>query len=289
MTLPVPDALRRLGAHPPGSAWLAELPALVERCTARWSLRIGAPYPGAQVAWVAPVTLPGGEAAVLKVQLPHRESDHEAAALAAWDGQGAVRLLAADPADSALLLERAEPGDHLSTRPAGEALDVIAGLLPRLWIPAAEPFLALADEAAEWVRSLPLDWERVGRPFDRRLLGEAVELIEHLAATQEEGVLQSQDLHADNVLRASREPWLVIDPKPVVGERAFGLAPVIRSYELGHSRRDVLHRLDFLAERLDVDRERARGWALGQTLAWAFDEGTVLPHHVETASWLRAS
>jgi streptomycin 6-kinase len=42
-------------------------------------------------------------------------------------------------------------------------------------------------------------------------------------------VLVNQDLHADNILRAEREPWLAIDPKPLLGEREFGLAPVIRA------------------------------------------------------------
>lgn len=49
-------------------------------------------------------------------------------------------------------------------------------------------------------------------------------------------VLLHQDLHADNVLRAGREPWLVIDPKPLTGEREFGVAPIVRSFELGHGR-----------------------------------------------------
>jgi streptomycin 6-kinase len=77
----------------------------------------------------------------------------------------------------------------------------------------------------------------------------------------------------------------VIDPKPLAGEREFGLAPIIRSSELGHSRRGVLHRLDLLTAELGLDRERARRWALGQTIAWSFDT-EVQFSHVETARWL---
>ena len=87
--------------------------------------------------------------------------------------------------------------------------------------------------------------------------------LEELAPTQGEQVLIHQDLHADNVLAAQREPWLVIDPKPLVGEREFSLAPIIRSVELGHSRRAVVERLDRLSSELGLDRERARGWATG--------------------------
>ena len=49
-------------------------------------------------------------------------------------------------------------------------------------------------------------------------------------------MLVNQDLHADNILSATREPWLVIDPKPLAGEREFGVAAIVRGGELGHSR-----------------------------------------------------
>ena len=89
-------------------------------------------------------------------------------------------------------------------------------------------------------------------------------------------------------MAATREPWLVIDPKPLLAVREFGLSPIIRSGELGYSRRDVLHRLDRLAAELGLDRERARLWAYGQTVAWGFEDGTVLDRHIAVARWLLA-
>jgi streptomycin 6-kinase len=88
--------------------------------------------------------LPDGAPAVLKVDYPHRESEHEAAALERWGGDGAVVLLARDDARSAMLLERCEPGSFLSGAP--DALDVLAGLLPRLW-KSAGGFLPLQSVA----------------------------------------------------------------------------------------------------------------------------------------------
>jgi streptomycin 6-kinase len=222
---------------------------------------------------------------VLKIQKPHRESEHEAAALELWAGKGAVRLLAHDPEHHALLLERCLPGTPLAEAGAETALDVFAELLPRLWKPAGAPFRPLAEEAAWWLESLPANWERFGRPFERRLLDAGLEALRELPPTQGEQVLLNQDLHGENVLAAQREPWLTIDPKPLAGEREFGLAPIIRSFELGHSRHDVLHRLDRLSSQLGLDRERSRGWAIGQTLAWTFDS-TYHERHVETARWL---
>ena len=219
---------------------------------------------------------------VLKIQFPDRESEHEAEALQLWDGDGAVRLLAHDPERHALLLERARPGTPLSALEPDAALDVMVGLLPRLWKPAGAPFRPLAEEAAWWAGSLREKWEEVGRPFERRLLDAALDALRTLSASQGEPVLLHQDLHAGNVLAAEREPWLAIDPKPLAGEREFGIAALVRGRELGHSRRAVLRRLDRLTAELGLDRERARGWALGQTIAWGIGHES----HAEVARWL---
>jgi streptomycin 6-kinase len=234
---------------------------------------------------VAAAVTADGEDVVLKVQQPHRESEHEAAALERWNGEGAIRLLDHDPDEHALLLERCLPGTPLAAAGAEAALDVFVGLLPRLWMPAGPPFRALAEEAAWWAGHLEQEWERTGRRFERRLLDAALESLCELPATQGEQVLLHQDLHGENVLAAQREPWLAIDPKPLAGEREFGLAPIVRSFELGHSRKAVVARLDRLTTVLGLDRERARGWAIGQTLAWAFDS-EYHETHVETARWL---
>ena len=222
-----------------------------------------------------------GTQAVLKVQKPHRESEHEAAALELWDGDGAIVLLDQDPEEHVLLLERCIPGTPLSEIGQEAALDVFVELLPRLWKPAGEPFRPLADEAAWWAEYLPgQDWGS-----DRELLDAALEALRNLPGTQGEPVLVKQDLHADNVLAAQREPWLVIDPKPLAGEREFAVAPIVRSSELGHSKRDVLYRFDRLTSELGLDRERARGWTIAQTVAWASDSDYSTTH-LETVRWL---
>ena len=208
---------------------------------------------------------------MLKLQFPDRESEHEASALRAWDGRGAVRLLEHDPERHALLLERCLPGTPLAEMEPEAALDVAIGLLPRLWIPAGPPFRPLADEAAWWASDLPGRWRKTGEPFERELLDAALDAIRMLTPTQAESVLLNQDLHAANILRAEREPWLVINPKPLVGERAFGVAPLVRGSELGHSREAVIHRLDRLSGALGLDRERVRDWTIAQSIAWGLD------------------
>jgi streptomycin 6-kinase len=256
------------------------------RLVARRGLTLGEPFEdGVASILVAPAVTADGEEVVLKVQDPHRESEHEAAALRLWDGDGAVRLLDHEPAEYALLLERCVPGTPLSAAGPEAALDVFVELLPRLWKPAGSPFGSLAAEAVWWADSLEETWERFGRPFERKLLDAALEALRELPRTQGEQVLLHQDLHGDNVLAAQREPWLAIDPKPLAGEREFGIAPIVRSRELGHSRREVLERFDRLTSELGLDRGRARGWTIGQTIAWAFD-GEHQRGHVEVARWL---
>lgn len=284
--LEIPAGLQQLKNTFAGRAWLSRLPALVDACVERWSLRLGRPYEGSQVSIVFPVEVADRPPAVLKVQFPHKESEHEAEALRLWNGSGAARLFDYDPELHALLMEKCEPGDHLSAAPAEEALAVFAELLPRLWIEAHEPFVSLSAESAAWAEQLPSGWERAGRPFEVQLLDAALEAVSTLRVSQGPQVLVHQDLHGDNVLRAQRESWLVIDPKPLIGEREFSLAPIVRAYEFGHSRQCAIGRLDRLSSGLRLNRERARLWAFVQTLAWSIEGQTALTRHVETARWL---
>jgi streptomycin 6-kinase len=220
---------------------------------------------------------------VLKIQWPHHESEHEAAALELLNADGAVRLVAHDPTRHALLLERCRPGTYLHEAGARPALRVLVDLLPRLWKPTGSPFRSLAEESEWW--TIRDEWDKTGRPFEEALVDAAETAFAELVPTQGEQVLLHQDLHPGNVLAAEREPWLVIDPKPLAGEREFGLAPIIRSFELGHSRNEVLYRLDLLTAELGLDRGRARGWAIGHTIAWSFGS-RYQSRHVETARWL---
>ena len=284
----IPDRLAGLGATAGGRAWLGRLPGLVAECADRWSLDLGRPFTGASESLVVPAERADGSQVVLKITFPGRENEHEAAALSHWGGDGAVELLDRDPGRGALLLERAVPGTPLAAIGLEPALDVLADLLPRLWRPAGSPFRTLSEEAEAWAADLPGDWERAARPYERKLLDDALAALDELPRTQGELVLVHQDLHAGNVLRARRQPWLAIDPKPLLAEREFSVAPIVRGTELGHTRSAVLRRLDRLSEAFGLDRERARRWTIAQTLAWAIEGQDVLEPHVEVCRWLSA-
>lgn len=269
---------------PEFGAWFESLPALAAECSERWSLILGDPWTNSVASLTMPATREGTDV-VLKIGIPDREGAHEAEALRLLGGDGAVLLLEDDPSSRAMLLERCHPGTPLTDEEPDAALDIVIGLLPRLWVQAGPPFRPLADEAADLVVEMHEHWERTGRSVDRRLIEAATEAFEDLAPTQGEPVLVNQDLHADNVIAAQREPWLLIDPKPLAGEREFGVASIVRGQELGHSREAVLHRLDRVTADLGLDRERARLWAMAHTVAWGFDD-EPLAGHIEAATWL---
>jgi len=232
-----------------------------------------------------------GLLAVLKVNFPEPESEHEADALAHWNGVGAVQLLARDDERRALLVERCLPGTQLWEIEESRANEAAAGVLSELWqAPPTGAFRPLSEEAAGWAAGLPAAWETAGRPFDRTLLDEALEFLRNAPSTPEDGVLLHQDLHGGNILGSERG-WLAIDPKPLVGERAFDTASLLRD------RRDELardadaagrirRRLDFFSDRLELDRDRVRGWGIAHALAWGFQGGRPLADHIECARLL---
>lgn len=239
-------------------AWTNAVPRRAAECAERWGLELGPPFP----AEAAGTVYPAGDA-VLKLTFPHREAVWEHEALRLYDGDGAVRLLDYDPDRDALLLERLRPGTQLWGVRERDALAVSAVLLRRLWLvpPDGHPFDLLVDYAARW-SALP---------------GEPGRLAAWLADNPAEPVLLHQDFHHGNVLAAEREPWLAIDPKPVVGDREYDLSSLLRDRrpELirdPHPQRRVQERFDFYARELELDRERLRAWGIVQTAAWGDDD-----------------
>jgi streptomycin 6-kinase len=284
---PIPSQLDWLKAREEGRAWLESLPTRIDECVAHWRLELAQPFPYAFTSVAIPGRNYDGSDVVLKVRFVDRETEHEPVALRSWNGDGSVLLLDELEERGAMLLERCIPGTSLSDAGSETALEVLIGLLPRLWKPATSPpFRTLGEESAWWALNLRARWREAGRPFEEELVDAALDVLSTLPLSQGETVLLDQDLHGANVLAAKREPWLAIDPKPLVGEREFGLAPIIRSSELGHSRRDVLRRLDRLSSDLRLDRERARLWCFAQTVAWSIETTGALQDHVDVARWL---
>ncbi len=259
---------RALG--PEWSAWLDRLPALLRVLLAAWELTPDG-TDGVEV-WhgfasvVLPVRTTAGRPAALKVTFDgDDESLHEALALQHWGGDGAVRLLRADPARRALLLERLHRED-LSRLGDVEACEVVGSLYGRLHRPALPQLRTVTSYVDRWLDALAAVGPDV--PLPRRMVQQALslgrDLVDDPAST---GTLVHGDLHYANVLAGDREPWLVIDPKPMSGDPHYEPAPMLwnRWDEVvagGDVRAATRHRFHALVDTGGLDEDRARDWAV---------------------------
>lgn len=246
-----------------GDTWLAWLPRLVDEHLARWDLSLdGEPRHG-ENALVLPVRQ-GGEALALKLGWPHAEADLEHLALRLWDGDGAVRLIAANPAADALLLERLDADRPLTSASILESCEAVGELFRRLDRPASPQFDTVADKARRW-RQQCAD---AGRGVPRRLVEQALTTLEGLVGSAAHSRLVHEDLHDANAiapLNPAHGRWLAIDPKPVVGEWEYAVAPVVwnRADDAAraHNLRTHLRlRADIVADVAGLDLERTYAW-----------------------------
>ncbi|MFJ7151830.1 aminoglycoside phosphotransferase family protein [Streptomyces sp. NPDC100445] len=261
--------VRALGeTAPTGDDWLARLPGVAEEAVVRRELTVErVQVPGGRSSLVVLVRRADGTPAVLKLAPPRARPGSERAALAHWAGRGAVQLLEAEPDEGVLLLERLHPDVSVRSLPEAKALLEAAGTLRRLWVepPAGHVFESVA--------------ERTGRQADAMRAGagadpEAAPLVDAALAVREEllvappaRLLLHGTFRQSKVLAGERAPWLAVGPDPVVGESAFDLARLVRDrvedlIATPSGPAVTRRRIKRLAESLEVDQERLRGWTL---------------------------
>ncbi|MFD5540880.1 aminoglycoside phosphotransferase family protein, partial [Streptomyces sp. NPDC127079] len=190
----------------------------------------------------------------------------EAAALAHWAGLGAVRLLEDDAAAGVLLLERLHPEVSVRSLPEAKALLEAAGTLRRLWVepPSGPVFETVAERTGRQAAAMAA---AAGDADLAALVAGALAAREELLAGEPEPRLLHGTFRQSKVLAGERLPWLAVGPDPVVGECAFDLARLVRdrvedliASPSGAS--ITRRRIKRLAESLEVDQERLRGWTL---------------------------
>jgi streptomycin 6-kinase len=265
-----PPLLANAGRSAGFGEFLDRLPRLVGELVAEWELAYdGKPWHGSG-ALVVPVRTSTGRAAVLKVGFPHEEAEHEALALQAWHGAGAVLLLRADPRRWALLLERLHAETDLTVLWDVEACEVVGDLYRRLHVRPLPQLRRLSTYVERWTErlaALPPD-----APVPRRLVEQAVALGRDFVADDDTDARTIHgDLHYENVLAGDREPWLVVDPKPVAGDPHYEVAPMLwnRWPEVlgsGNVRDSVRRRFHTLVDAAMLQEERARDWVVVREL-----------------------
>ncbi|TXS53883.1 kinase [Streptomyces sp. uw30] len=261
--------VRALGETAPhGDDWLEKLPEAADQAVALRELTVErVQMPGGRSSLVMLVRQPDGTPAVLKLAPPRARPQSERAALAHWGGVGAVQLVDSAVTEGVLLLERLSPDLSVRSLPEAKALLEAAGTLRRLWVepPADHRFETVAERTgrqAEAMRATASADAEVATLVDAALAAR-----EELLAAPPERRLLHGTFRQSKVLAGERMPWLAVGPDPVVGECAFDLARLVRDRVedliaspsgAGTTRRRVKR----LAESLDVDQERLRGWTL---------------------------
>ncbi|MET8628175.1 aminoglycoside phosphotransferase family protein [Kitasatospora sp. NPDC004669] len=254
-----------------GRHWLATLPETAATYLVRWNLTLERTLdPGGSLSLISYVHRDDLSPAVLKTGLVTPETAHEHTALTHWAGRGAVLLLDADPAEGVLLLERLHGEIPLRSLAEPKAMLEATSLLHRLWVELPDgpaPYPTPADRVTDTATRLTRHRDDPVATAAQSLITEALATAEALADSATETFLLHGDFHHGNVLAADRAPWLAIDPRPLAGERAYDLA------RLALDRADTLlgspgapaavrRRLHQLADALDVDPDRLRGWTL---------------------------
>ncbi|GAA3153053.1 aminoglycoside phosphotransferase family protein [Streptomyces rameus] len=266
---PPPRLVRALGeTAPAGDDWLAQLPTAAERAVARRELTVErVQVPGGRGSLVVLVRRPDGTPAVLKLAPPRARPESERAALAHWAGLGAVQLLEGGADDGALLLERLHPDVSVRSLPEAKALLEAAGTLRRLWVtpPAGHAFETVAERTGRQASAMRAS---AGTdPDTASLVDPALAAREELLAEPPEQLLLHGTFRQSKVLAGERMPWLAVGPDPVVGESAFDLARLVRDrvedlIATPSGPATTRRRIKRLAESLEVDQERLRGWTL---------------------------
>ncbi|MFF1453425.1 aminoglycoside phosphotransferase family protein [Streptomyces sp. NPDC058274] len=263
--------VRALGETPQdgidgATEWLEKLPEQVQLAVDLRELTVErVQAPGGRSSLVVLVRQIDGTPAVLKFAPERARPESERAALAHWDGFGAVQLLNPGDTQGVLLLERLHPEVSVRSLPEAKALLEAAGTLRRLWVepPAGHVFETVAERTGRQAGAMraSADGETVA------LVDAALAAREELLADAPEARLLHGTFRQSKVLAGERLPWLAVGPDPVIGERAFDLARLVRdrvedliASPSGAS--TTRRRVKRLAESLDLDQDRLRGWTL---------------------------
>ncbi|MFI5691587.1 aminoglycoside phosphotransferase family protein [Kribbella sp. NPDC051586] len=261
--------------------WLAGLPAALDRYVDEWQLTVSGDVMSGEASLIVPVVRRDGTEAMLKLQSVNDESESEALALRTWNHADVVEVYEDDPETSTLLLERLEPRTLDDLPDAMEATQILAEVLTHLMVVPAPPGVRrLSDIAAGMIEDAPRVIPMLADPAEQALTWRFVAQMTELLPEPGDRLLH-WDLHYYNVMAAKRQPWLVIDPKPLAGDPGFELMPAVWNrwddlVATGDLSQAIRDRFDLMLEVTGIDRDRALGWTAGrilQNVLWFTEDG----------------
>ncbi len=254
----LPAVARNKALAAGAGAWIRELPGLVAGLERDWSITVGRPDDGGTEAFVAEATLGDGTPAVLKLHIPRagEQARNEITVLRLAGGEGCARLLRADPARGALLLERLGRPLHALALPITRRHEILCAAAEKVWRPAAGCGLPTGADKGRWLAGfIAATWEELGRPCSERAVGHALACAAErtCAHDDERAVLVHGDVHQWNALEADDGGFRLVDPDGLLAEAEYDLGILMREdpVELLHG--DPHQRARWLAARCGLD------------------------------------
>ena len=259
-----------------GRQWLEELPEIIEKIAAEWSLQVGEAFPNLSYHYVASCVCADGMEAVLKLGFPGEDSEffNEVKMLQFYGAQATVELLRVSDSHFAMLLEKLVPGETLGelclrddVRAAQIAVDILKKTVKKA-PPDGGGFF--------WLENWIAGFERAkNTAFPQQSIKKAQDLFNKLAGDRAEKFLLHGDFHHENILSAEREPFLLIDPKGLVGSVGYDVAVFLNNHRNWLKRSpDLAAKLDHctgkFAEAFQIEPQALREWAFVQMVlsAW---------------------
>ncbi|HEX8289754.1 MAG TPA: aminoglycoside phosphotransferase family protein [Pyrinomonadaceae bacterium] len=264
-----------------GRRWLDDLPQLVDEIAEKWSLTIEKPFPNLSYNFVVPCIRSDGTQAVLKIAFCFENSEifDEYKLLKYLDGRGAVRVFDLDENRCAMLLERLTPGENLFQLCANEperATEIAVETLKRFQQPAAPncnfPLLE------KWTNGFA---RAENTEFPKMIVKKVRGIYEELNGTAAKYLLHG-DFHHENILSATREPFLLIDPKGIVGGIGYDIAVFLNNlvrWQLSAPDVDskIKNAVEKFGEVFEIEPSKLRKWAYAQMVLsalWTFEDRT---------------
>ena len=263
-----------------GEAWLDHLPALIRHFESAWSISVGDPFPSIEFNYVAAATDRRGQQVVVKISPPFDNTEilSEAKFLATLNGEGAIKLIAEDRDRRAILLERAIPGANLVELYDENEMDAIGPAINVLRKITTEPpgDLTHTIDLDDWFDGLTRYDET---EFPASYAERALEVYADLSRQTKKQYLHG-DFHPGNIVSATREPFLAIDPKGIIGPIGYDIAVFLNNFHWWQEdSKDIRARLsnavDKFSVAFEISSQELRRWAFAQMVLgawWTFDE-----------------
>jgi streptomycin 6-kinase len=272
----LPAAVRAKAFDAGAGAWIDGLPGLAGEIAREWGLTLGAAYGDATEAYVVEAVRSDGTPAVLKLIVPGRggAAAYEIMVLRAADGDGCARLLAADAARGALLVERLGPAMAGLGLPQSRRLEILCDLAAAVWRPSDLDLPSGARKAAWLAGAIERRWHDLGRPCRPATIRHAVAAARSRQAAYDpaRAVLVHGDVHQWNALRSGDGEggaggFKLVDPDGLMAEPEYDLGVLMREDPAELMAGDPWERARWLAARTGTDPRAIWEWGVAERVS----------------------